>query len=331
MNKLISKLLNLLKALAIPVVVYALFTILSGGRMLNTRTLLTTLRTAVQPSIICYSLLLGLRIGMINFGTGAIVVCASIMGSGISNSLGLGLPGFIVFSMVIALACSALMGLLYNLFRIPCMVLSLGMMLLYEALPRLFFPGGAVISQKDSYLAQQPWVFIVMIFMMILFYILYNKTAYGHNIRAIGANQPVALAAGLNLDKIKFMNFMVGGIFLGVAGVLYLSNSGKLMNVASLGSMIVMMDAFMGVFLGMLLSRWVDPSIAVYLGVLTMKVLSTGFVAVGVSATWKDVVTGAFMLIIMAISANANLPEIMKQNKLFANEANQERMQKAVS
>jgi ribose transport system permease protein len=161
--------------------------------------------------------------------------------------------------------------------------------------------------------------------MAVLFYVLYNKTPYGHNIRAIGSNQSVALAAGLNLDKIKFINFMVGGVFLGVAAVLYLSNSGKLQNVSALGSMSVMMDGFMGVFLGMLLSRWADPSVAVYLGVFTMKILSAGFVAVGLNATWKDVVTGLFMLIIMAVSANASLPEIMKKDRAFAQEAERER------
>lgn len=219
-NEVIKALLGLLKALAIPVAVYALFTVLSGGRMLNTRTLLTILRQAVQPAIICYTLLLGLNIGMMNFAAGSFVVCSAIIGSGISNLLGWGLPGFILFAILTALACSALMGFMYNLLRVPCMVLSLGMMLFYEALPRFIFPGGAVISTADGFLARQPYVFYIMAGTMILFYILYNKTAYGHNTRAIGANQSVALAAGLNLDRIKFTNFMVGGIFLGVASVL---------------------------------------------------------------------------------------------------------------
>lgn len=324
-NEITRKLLGLLKAMAIPVVVYLLFGVLSGGRMFNSRTLLTVLRQAIQPSIICYALLLGMKIGMMNFGAGSIVVCAAIMGSGISSTLGLGLPGFILFAILSSLGCSAVLGLLYNLLHVPCMVLSLGMMLVFEAVPRMFFSGGAIISSEDGFLARQPWVFVVLLVMAVLFYILYNKTPYGHNIRAIGSNQSVALAAGLNLDRIKFVNFMVGGVFLGVAAVLYLSNSGKLQNVSALGSMSVMMDGFMGVFLGMLLSRWADPSIAVYLGVFTMKVLSAGFVAVGLNATWKDVVTGAFMLVIMAISANASLPETVRKNRAFAQEAERER------
>lgn len=157
-NEIVRKLLGLLKALAIPVMVYLLFGVLSGGRMFNTRTLLTVLRQAIQPAIICYALLLGMKIGMMNFGAGSIVVCAAIMGSGISSTLGLGLPGFILFAVLISLACSAILGLLYNLLRVPCMVLSLGMMLVFEAVPRMFFSGGAIISTEDGFLARQPWV-----------------------------------------------------------------------------------------------------------------------------------------------------------------------------
>ncbi len=328
-NKVVGKLLGLLKTLVIPVAVYVLFGLLSGGRMFNSRAILTVLRQAVQPSLICYALLLGLSIGMMNFGAGSFVTCAAIIGSGLSNLLGWGLPGLIFFAILISLACSAFMGFLYNWLRVPCMVLGLGLLLFFEALPRMIFPGGAVIQTKDAFLARQPWVFVVMIVMAVVFYVLYNKTAFGHNIRAIGSNQAVALAAGLNLDKIKFTNFLVGGLFLGVAAVLYISNQGKVQNVAALGSMTVMMDGFMGVFLGMLLARWADPSIAVFCGVLTMKILASGFVAVGLESTWKDVVTGFFMLIIMAVSANATVPAIIKANKAFAAEADAERLNTA--
>lgn len=324
-NKLAGKLLGLAKTLVIPVAVYVLFGILSGGGMFNSRAILTVLRQAIQPSIICYALLLGMSIGMMNFGAGSFVICAAIIGNGLSNMLGWGLPGLVFFAILISLICSAIMGLLYNWLRVPCMVLSLGMMLVFESLPRVFFPGGAVITTENAFLARQPWCFVIMAAMMVVFYIIYNKTPYGHNIRAIGSNQSVALAAGLNLDKIKFTNFMVGGFFLGVAAVLYMSAQGKVQNVGALGSMAVMMDGFMGVFLGMLLARWSDPSIAVFCGVLTMKILANGFVAVGLESTWKDVVTGLFMLIIMAVSENATLPGRIKADKAFAAEAMAER------
>lgn len=323
-NKLVKTVLNFLLALALPVLVFVIFTVLSGGRMANMRTISAILRQAIQPSIICLGLMLGMSIGMMNFACGAIVVCASICGGGLSNLLGMGLPGVVLFSMVISLACSALYGFLYNKLRVPCMVLGLGLMLFFEAVPRLFFTGGTSITTANAFLARPPANFIVIAVMLLFFYIVYNKTAYGHNIRAIGSNQSVALSAGLNLDKIKFTNFMVGGVFLGVAAVLYLSSNGSLRNVGALGSMVVMMDSFMGVFIAMLLGRWVDYSLAIYIGVVTMKVISNGFVAVGLSAVWQSVVTGVFLLIVLALSANSEVPAIIKARKAFALRADEE-------
>ena len=323
-NNIGRKIFGLVKVLLVPLAVYLLFGLISGGRMFNARAIMTVFRTAVQPSLICYMLLLGLSLGAMNFSAGAVVVCAAIMGSGFSNRLGLGLPGFCVLAIVIAVLCSAVFGLLYNLLHVPSMVLGLGLLLVYEALPRVFFSGGAVMAQEQSFLGRPPYVFIIMVISAAIFYVLYNLTPFGHNLRAIGSNQSVALAMGLDLDKIKFMTSIVGGLFLGIAAILYLSAQGKLQNVSALGSMTVMMDGFMGVFLGMLLSRWADPSIAVFMGVLTMKIMSSGFVAIGLEQTWKDVVTGFFMLIVMAVSANATLPAKIKADKEYAAEANRE-------
>ena len=52
-----------------------------------------------------------------------------------------------------------------------------------------------------------------------------------------------------------------------------------------------------------------------------MKILANGFVAVGLESTWKDVVTGLFMLVIMAVSENASLPAKKKADKAFAQQA----------
>ena len=56
MKQLGKKLFGILKTMLLPVLVYLLFGLLSGGRTFNERAVLTALRTTVQPSIICYAL-----------------------------------------------------------------------------------------------------------------------------------------------------------------------------------------------------------------------------------------------------------------------------------
>jgi len=84
-----------------------------------------------------------------------------------------------------------------------------------------------------------------------------------------------------------------------------------------MGSMTIMMDGFMGMFIALFISKYCDTSIAVVLGSFTMKMLSNGFVSMGLSATVRDIVQGVFLLVLLVISANAGLFERMRADKAF--------------
>jgi hypothetical protein len=93
--------------------------------------------------------------------------------------------------------------------------------------------------------------------------------------------------------------------------------------------MLIMMDAFMGVFLAFFLAKFCNLAIAVFIGTLTMKLINIGFVAMGLQGTVRDITTGLLLMILLAVSANEGLFERMKANKLFAREANAKYMSRA--
>jgi ribose transport system permease protein len=140
--------------------------------------------------------------------------------------------------------------------------------------------------------------------MFIAFYILFNLTTYGYNTRALGRNEEIAKVAGLNLPEIKQVGFTISGVFLGVASVLYMSSNGQITNPTMFGSMGMKFDAFIGVFLAFFLARYCNLAIGIVIGTFTMITLTNGFVALGVAATMRDILTGVFLLILLCISAN---------------------------
>ncbi len=316
-NKALQFLLRILKSLIIPVGMWAIFALLTGGRTATTRMLITTLRQSVSASIICYGLILAMNVGMINFSAGAMMLFAGIVGGNLAKTIGLGWPGLLIICILICLAEGALEGLLYNAMRVPCIVMSIGMMLVWESLPKIIYPNGVNLNGPITILCKQPWCFWVMGVTAVIFYIVYNKTPFGHNLRAIGSNQGIANSVGLDSDRIKFAVFTIGGLFLGIGAALYISSAGEQRNVSAMGSMTIMMDAFMGMFIAMFISRYIDTSIAVVLGTFAMKMLSNGFVAMGLSATVRDIIQGVFLLVLLVISANAGLIERTRANKAF--------------
>lgn len=273
-----------------------------------------------MPSIICYGLMLNMSVGMMNFAAGGMMLCACIIGGNLAKMFGWGIPGLVVFCLLVCLAEGVILGCLYRSMHVPSIVLTIGMMLLYEAFPRIVFKDGLNITAEYTSLARNPYCFYVLAICLIIFYIIYNKTAFGHNLRAIGNNQAIANSVGLDSDKIKLLSYVIGAAFLGIAAMLYASTNGEIRNVTSLGSMGIMMDGFMGMFIAMFIAQFCDMSIAVVFGVFAMKMLSNGFVALGMSSTVRDIVQGAILLILMIISANAGLFDRMKADRDFKKE-----------
>ena len=263
---------------------------------------------------------------MINFSAGAMMLFAGIVGGNLAKSTGTGIAGVFVFCFVVTLVLGAITGLLYNLIRVPSMVLTIGTLMVWEAAPNLQYPNGVTIPLTMTILAREPYCYVLLGLMFVAFYLLYNKTAFGHNLRAIGNNQAIANSVGLNSDRIKLLSYIFGAAFLGIAAVLHVSLNGELRNASSMSSMTIMMDGFMGVFMAMFLSKFCNTSIAVIIGAFSMKMLSNGFVAMGFSSTARDIVQGLLLLALLTISANAGLIETRRANKAFKEEANRERI-----
>lgn len=310
----------------IPAGIFLIFAVMTGGRTATVRVFTTTVRQSIVPIMICFGLMLNMNVGMINFSAGAMMTFAGIIGGNLAKATGSGVFGVLGFCLIITVALGGITGLLYNLVRVPSMVLTIGTLMIWEAAPYTPYPNGANMPSTMTILAREPYCYILLVLMFIIFYILINKTAFGHNLSAIGNNQAIANSVGLDSDKIKFLSFLFGSIFLGVAAALHLSSVGELRNVTAMSSMTVMMDGFMGVFMAMFLSRYCNTSIAVIIGTFSMKMLSNGFIAMGYSSTARDVVQGLLLLALLTISANAGIIETRRANNAFREAANREHL-----
>jgi ribose transport system permease protein len=328
-NKVMRFFLSTLKSIVLPVLVFVVFAILTNGRVMNTRTIIAVLRQSVVPVLICWALVLNMTLGIMNFSAGGVVLCSLILAGNIAKLSYTGLPGIIVLCILFSLLLSFATGIMYNLMKVPALVLTIGMVLIFESIPRIFFHSGVTIVRAHTFLALSPYCFIVLAVMGLLFYIIYNKTAFGHNMRALGSSPGVADSVGLDSNKIKLMCFIISGLFLGVAAVLYLSNQGDVRNVTAMGSMVIMMDAFMGMFLAFFLAKYCNLTFAVVLGTITMKLINNGFVAMGTPATIRDITTGIFLFVLLAMSANQGWMDRLRTRKENARIANEKYALKA--
>ena len=316
---------NAIKAILFPVVVFLIFIPLTGGRFSTGNSISSLVRTSVHPILLGMSLSFGMSMGMWNFSTGAVIYASSIFAAQLAKMTGLGVPGMCVFAIVVAVCCNTITGILYNLLRVPCLVLSLGMAMIYEALPALLTTEkGGAIALMDGYLAAAPWCFVILLIAFLAFYYINNFTTLGANMRAIGANISIANNAGLNIDRVKFLSFVISGVFMGVASIIYLSMNVTVNAVYGFQSCQIIFDGMMGIFLAGVLQKYIHYDFAFLIGIFTIRMLGSGLVAMGMSSEVRSIMTGVFLFVVLTYSANSGLLESIRSKRKLAAEADAE-------
>ncbi len=308
---------NLMEVLILPIALLAVFAVATNGAFINSRILMTALRQSVMGTIVCLGLTLNLNMGMMNFAGGASMICGAVIGGNLAMATGSGVPGLIFFCLIIGVGLMTIQGGLYNAFRVPCVVLSLGLTMVYEAVPRIFYPEGCTLPIDMTKLALSPYCFIIMIVMCVAFYIITEYTVLGHNMKAIGENPAIAMGAGLNIDKVKLMSFILTGVFFSIGALMYVSK-GSVDNVAAMGSMPVQMESFTGMFLGKFLGKNVNKAISVPVGVFSMKLLASGLTIVGLNSNMQTIIQGTILLVLLSYAANTGLIDKIKADREFA-------------
>lgn len=309
-SKTIKKSLNFSKALILPIVVYLIFFIGSGGVFGTKATLLNNAINTVQPILMGWGLAFVFSAGMWDMSAAAVVVVSSIMAGNITNNYNLGLIGVIVVPIIVAVVLTALTGFLTFVFNVPSMILTLGLVLIYETISTFVFGGkGTYVMGDLSILGRSPYCFYLLGAGFIVVMFLWKNTKLAYQIRAIGSNELGAKRTGIKVKRVCFTAFLIEGLFLGLSATSYLCCKGNINAVLNMASMTLMFNSMMGMFIGMSLSRYCSLPIGIMIGAFSMKMLSTGLMSFGLSSTLQDVFTGVFLLTFLSITLN--------QNKIF--------------
>lgn len=308
LRKASNKGLNQLKCLILPLVVYLIFAVGSGFRFGKPATMFAILRQTVLPTLIAWAISSNQTMGVWDFTPGSVICLSGIIGGNIALKLGTNCIGLMFILIACTIVLSMVMFVLFNFLRIPSMVTGLGVLMMYETLSALLFNGGGVAIRGDiSILGRSPYIFIVFIVGGLIIWTLNNKTKFGYNVRALGYGTAIAQNIGVNLTKTRFFSFLLEGVMLGLASTVSLSMTGNAAATLNMATTSMGFDAIMGVFIGQYLAKYCDITIGIALGAFTMKMLSSGLLAFGLSSTLQQVATGLFLLLFIGISQNQNV------------------------
>ena len=141
-------------------------------------------------------------------------------------------------TIVIGAACGLANGLITTLGKIEPFIATLGTMGIYRGLTTWLSQGGAITLREPELQAlYRPVYFgyvlgvpvpIVIIFVVtgIAAFILY-RTRYGRHVVAVGSNRDVARYSGINVDRVRTIAFVIQGLCVAVAVILYVPRLGS--------------------------------------------------------------------------------------------------------
>jgi len=311
------------KALILPVAVFSIFFVLTrivrDNSVFGTpKNMYTAFNQLIRPTIMAYGVSLGMQSGRWDFSAGAMLILSAVIGVNLTQMSGSDSP---ILMMCLCVAAAVVLGLInagvYLFFHVSGLVVSLGMIMIYETLTAIVFGGnGAYVRGNITNLAKAPYSFIPFILMIALYWFVLNKTVLGYNIRGMGKGQTVARNVGVSVRKTTILTYIISGIFIGVAAALYVSTNGKAAPTLNMGTTAVMFESMMCVIVGEYLNRYCDMTVSILIGCITMRFLSMGLLCIGLSSTMQTVAQGVFLVVFIGISSNQGKIEekrILKQ------------------
>jgi ribose transport system permease protein len=248
---------------------------------------------------------------------GGIVVLASFATGAFGNAFGLGaafMAGFIVGTLLVFINFCV-----FAFTKIPSWVASLALAMIYEAIA-VFLRTNRSTTQyvepafKKSLriLGALPWSIIILFIGLIIIYFIYNRTDIGYNLRAIGGNESVAKALGVNAVKTLILVGLICGIIIGVTSFLQESYSGYTTVKSGLSSIILIFKPLAIAMLAEILQKRINVIIAVPIcGFLMYAVFNILTLLHVPDGTWQEAVLAGF-IITFGIIGQHGVKEVVK-------------------
>lgn len=139
---------------------------------------------------------------------------------------------------------------------------------------------------------------LILVILIILYYLITERTSFGRHVYAVGGNKSAAELSGVNVKRTYFFTMLNMSVLAAVAGILFVGRSTA---AGPADGTSWEMDAIASVFIGgAAVSGGVGTVIATMVGGLVMAVLNNGLMLMGVGADKTQVIKGFVLLAAVA-------------------------------
>jgi ribose transport system permease protein len=218
----------------------------------------------------------------------------------------LGEPGSLVVAAIVALAASAIPGLINGLLiarlRIPPFIGTLGMYGVARGIAYLL-AGGTTVPISNSivsfvgngtFLGIPMTVLLTIILTAGMMYLL-SQSRFGQHTYAIGGNRQASLRAGINVSRNTVALYILSALTAGIGGILYTARFSA--GAAQAGEPLLLDSIAAVVIGGASLFGGSGTITGTIIGALIIAIIQYGLVFVNVEPFWQFVAVGIVIII----------------------------------
>ena len=178
--------------------------------------------------------------GMLDLSAGAVLALSGVLSVSFYKTTGSLLGAFMV-AIVVAVACNIVNAFFVANCKMPAFIVTLAMTMVARGLALLYTQGQNILQigdykvfgqgkltdvpflEKMTFLDSVPIPIVFLILITIIIWYVLNHTKFGRSLYAIGGNEEAAIASGINVISSKYKAFIINGILVGIAGILFMS------------------------------------------------------------------------------------------------------------
>ena len=322
------------RALIALIIIIAIFAVLSDN-YLTTGNLTTITKQVAFNAIVALGMLLVILNGGIDLSVGSTVGLTGAVAGNLFRGVNLPLSQAIMFPsvwviVVISVAVGMLVGwvngLLIAKLNLAPFIVTLGMLYVARGLTEVLLNGQNITNELNGQpqlgntgffdvFASRPLGLPISAWVMVLFAIfasiLLTRTPFGRWLYATGSNERAAQLSGVPVKRVQTRIYVLSGLCAGVVGILQVANISS--STADLGTFYELNAIAAVVIGGAALSGGRGTVRGTIIGAFVIGFLANGLVIVGVSPFWQKVITGAVIILAVAVD---QIQQIVQRRRL---------------
>jgi ribose transport system permease protein len=214
---------------------------------------------------------------------------------------------------LVGVAFGGLLGLVNGLLavrlRIPVIIITLGTLSAYRGLSLVVNESRAVVPPDNtgSFFALFelkvfgliPSVAIAFVVLAVVLHLVMHRTRFGYRVQAMGSNPDAARLGGIPVDRTRVLVLVLMGAIAGLTGAMFLGFRQAIDPVTGGDYLLPVVAAV--IIGGTPLSGGRGTIIGAVVGALIIQVITTGILFLGVDVKWSTFVTGAVIILAVAI------------------------------